>query len=317
MQGDNHKRAARGICRNIVCGGIVMACLFGLSLCCCGQTKTNGVGNSAMNDTIVFSLPKMPQNLTEPQERAEYLAVHYWDNLNPILLRTAEDSTVLEQAFVDFLSVMPIAGKDVAMEAPGILLDKLQSEREAYSYMMDLAYKYLYDADSPMENEEMLVPYLEYATDTLREDDYIRVRAERMRDLVMRNRIGTKAADFHYVNRNGNRGSLWNTDAERLLVVFYDPECTHCTKIMAQLSECPAVADGRLNVLAVYTEGKKDVWESNKNVLPKNWTVVMDVDGINDDNIYDLKTMPTLYILDKDKKVLLKDVSVPQIINVP
>ena len=30
-------------------------------------------------------------------------------------------------------------------------------------------------------------------------------------------------------------------------------------------------------------------------------------------NLYDLKAIPTLYLLDKDKKVLLKDASVGQI----
>lgn len=34
---------------------------------------------------------------------------------------------------------------------------------------------------------------------------------------------------------------------------------------------------------------------------------------IKEKNLYDLKAIPTLYLLDKDKKVLLKDATVAQI----
>lgn len=290
---------------------IAATCLIGLSLCCCGHGAT---GKTVTNGTdTVFTLPEIPKELTEPGKRADYLAMHYWDSLNPALLRSAEDSITVEQAFVDLLSILPLAGTSVPDKAVTILLEKLQPERDAYGYFMELAYKYLYDADSPMENEEMLVPYLEYATDTLREDDYIRMRAGYMQDLVMRNRAGTKAVDFHYIDRDGKRGTLWSTKAERMLVVFYDPECTHCTETMAQLTQCPAIANGRLSILAVYTEGKKNIWESTKNSLPEDWTVVMDIDGINENQIYDLKAMPMIYLLDSDKNVVMKNMDIGEL----
>lgn len=290
---------------------IAATCMIGLSLCCCGHGAT-GKALTTGTDTL-FTLPEIPKELTEPGKRADYLAMHYWDSLNPALLRSAEDSITVEQAFVDFLSILPLADTSLPDKAVTNLLEKLQPERDTYGYFMELAYKYLYEADSPMENEEMLVPYLEYATDTLREDDYIRMRAGYMQNLVMRNRTGTKAVDFHYINRDGKRGTLWSTKAEKMLVVFYDPECSHCTETMAQLSQCPAIANGRLSILAVYTEGKKKIWESTKNNLPEDWTVVMDIDGINENQIYDLKAMPMIYLLDSDRNVVMKNMDIGEL----
>jgi len=37
--------------------------------------------------------------------------------------------------------------------------------------------------------------------------------------------------------------------------------------------------------------------------------------SLKNDEIYDLKAIPTLYLLDKDKKVVLKDVTFNQVEN--
>jgi len=49
--------------------------------------------------------------------------------------------------------------------------------------------------------------------------------------------------------------------------------------------------------------------------MPANWTVAHDSSGIlYAKSIYDLKAIPTVYLLDKNKTVLLKDcISVPLI----
>ena len=47
-----------------------------------------------------------------------------------------------------------------------------------------------------------------------------------------------------------------------------------------------------------------------KSALPKRTS-----GSLKNDEIYDLKAIPTLYLLDKDKKVVLKDVTFNQVEN--
>ena len=48
--------------------------------------------------------------------------------------------------------------------------------------------------------------------------------------------------------------------------------------------------------------------------MPSNWIHAYDHTGrIRGEEIYDLKTSSTLYLLDKEKKVLLKDTKIEQI----
>lgn len=286
-------------------------CLAGLSLCCCGHSA-NRMAVTNRTDTV-FTLPEIPKELTEPCKRADYLAMHYWDSLNPALLRSAEDSVTVEQAFVDFLSIIPLTDTSVSDKAVEKLLDGLQPERDAYGYFMELAYKYLYDADSPMENEEMLVPYLQYAADSARADNYIRMRARYLLELVLKNRPGTKAVDFRFFTRDNREGTLWSITAAQTLVIFYDPECPHCMEIMGQVTANRKISEmalsGNLKILAVYTEGQAEVWEKHKTELPAGWIVARDIDGINDNRVYDLKAMPMLYLLDKEKNVMIKNMN--------
>ena len=79
-------------------------------------------------------------------------------------------------------------------------------------------------------------------------------------------------------------------------------ECLH--KLLQQ-----EVDAGNLTVLAIYTEGNLDVWKTTISELPKEWIVGTDREEIKQRCLYDLKAMPSLYLLDGDKKVILKDVS--------
>lgn len=66
--------------------------------------------------------------------------------------------------------------------------------------------------------------------------------------------------DFDYVLPNGKNNSLLRTGVkgDRLLLVFYDPECPSCHDVMNQMIMDEdlrnAVADGKVTVLAVYTK---------------------------------------------------------------
>ena len=76
-----------------------------------------------------------------------------------------------------------------------------------------------------------------------------------------------------------------------------------------------AVSDGRLSVLAIYTEGDEDVWLRTLPEIPKIWTAGNDRMGIKDGALYDLKAMPSIYLLDSHKRVVLKDASFKQVLN--
>ena len=93
----------------------------------------------------------------------------------------------------------------------------------------------------------------------------------------------------------------------------HDPDCVQCRETMDFLKHSPelaaAVKAGKLAVLAVYTEGYGEIWRLYKDSLPEGWISATDGAVVKTELLYDLKAMPTLYLLDSAHRVVLKDAS--------
>ncbi len=180
---------------------------------------------------------------------------------------------------------------------------------------IEWAETYLYDPASPYRNEEEYIRFLESLLDDQNVPEEKKLRPREQLKIVKKNRPGQQATDFSYLTREEEKSTLLSTPVDSLLlVVFFDPECPHCIETMKQAFEL--VKDKDIKVLAVYTEGKQDIWDGFKDTFPKECIV-----GINEDTsilkkgLYDLIAMPTMYLLDKDKRVLLKDPTIEELNN--
>jgi hypothetical protein len=71
---------------------------------------------------------------------------------------------------------------------------------------------------------------------------------------------------------------------------------------------------GKLDILAIYPDNELPLWKKHKDEIPSLWINAHDQPRvIKDKLLYDLKAIPTFYLLDRDKKVLLKDTDIQRI----
>lgn len=70
-----------------------------------------------------------------------------------------------------------------------------------------------------------------------------------------------------------------------------------------------SVRAGRLTLLALCADGDRAAWERSTGEFPPDWIVGFDTGSIAEEELYVLPSMPTLYLLDRDKRVLLKEAS--------
>ena len=75
------------------------------------------------------------------------------------------------------------------------------------------------------------------------------------------------------------------------------------------------VEDESLKIVVLYPDADLDAWHAAKGDYPEEWINGYDAEQtIEANDLYDLKAIPSLYLLDADKRVLVKDsVSVPYI----
>jgi len=275
-----------------------------------------------MDAQATFPYPEMPTTLTSPSERGAYLAVHYWDNYDFADTTLIDRQEIAEQGFANFIDLLPRLDSIAAARGISIFGEKAfggETQGKVADGFETMMEHYLADPNSPMRNEGLYILFLEAQIKAMDKNGFNTSRPKEKLTTAMRNRPGTKASDLEFTTRQGQHSSLWATDAKQLLLIFYDPACDHCSEILRLLHEDKKiqgwVADGELKVLAVYTEGNRQLWLDTCEGMPGEWTVAIDGSGIVANNIYDLPAMPVFYLLDNDKKVVMKDPSLSDLLN--
>ena len=144
---------------------------------------------------------------------------------------------------------------------------------------------------------------------------------------LMANILGTPATDIELPDSTGRTVSLFALQKQYTLVVFWDPTCGHCKETLPKIDSVYAARwkqDGvGIYAVAKETEGTRADWlrfiaekkighwshvyyskEAEKNRVEKN------VPGYS--QLYDVQSFPTLYLLDKDKRIIAKKLSYEQ-----
>lgn len=268
----------------------------------------------------------LPGMLDSPEDRAEYMALHFWDSFTDPQRTYPSDSSMtsgvlnedVEQHFANWIQILDMTSLQTSEKAVKRLCDRIFScERKDTSSMVfdriaALSEKYLHDPNSPLRNEEH---YLHFATSLASYEGF----SPEQRDIYAYragkcslNRIGTKAADFRFADRNGRIRTLYGIKAPMTLLFFSNPGCSACMNIINMLKDTPAVAgmieNGDLAVLNIYIDEDIQAWRDYMPVYPDNWYNGFDPDFIlKTDTIYSIRAIPSLYLLDSEKRVILKD----------
>ena len=290
---------------------------FGLSVKCFLMVLclAMGVCGAKAQGGVEFPYPQIPSMMTEPQQRATYLLMHYWDNVDFKDMKLVANDDFMEQGFVNYLSVLPIVDALTAERSVEAMMKRAEVNGVAYKKLVNIAEKYLFEPNSPMVSDEMYIMFLNQVLKTSVLSKVEKSRFEYQHRVVMKNRVGSVATDFIYMDKDGKTGSLHQLKAEETLLVFYDPECDNCAEIIEKLRYDrrlnSKIMSGKLRVLAVYAGDNRALWEQHLAKMPTNWLVGRAVSKIQPLGLYVLRAMPAIYLLDKDKKVLKKE-AVPE-----
>jgi thiol-disulfide isomerase/thioredoxin len=145
---------------------------------------------------------------------------------------------------------------------------------------------------------------------------------------LMANILGTPASDIELTDLNAKPASLYNIKAAYTIVAFWDPTCGHCKEVLPKLDSIYRAkwkADGvKIFAVAKETEGTKADWQKFvKDNKITEWTHVYyskTADKARTDNgipgysqLYDVQSFPTLYLLDKDKRIIAKKLTYQQL----
>ncbi len=270
-----------------------------------------------------FVLPHIPETITRSEDRAEYLVMHYWDRFDFSNRSLIERPDITEQAFVDYINILNYVSKGSVDNSLIYTLDKAEIDTAMYVHFITLFEKYLYDPNSPFRNEDFYIPVLKGITGSTILNNEKKSVYEFQLEMAMKNRVGEKANNFTYTLASGEPFTLYGLKSEYTLLMFSNPGCVTCETVMKQLDSSQSLENAlalnspnrtMLTILTVYPDDDLDEWLSHLNTMPPNWVHGYDKGmEITRKKLYDIRAIPTLYLLDKDKNVILKDTSLEAI----
>ena len=172
--------------------------------------------------------------------------------------------------------------------------------------------KYLFDPNSPYRNEDYYGLFAERLARYSGLSAQMQDKYARDARLCALNRIGTKATDFRFADRRGKMHTLYGVKAPYTLLFFSNPGCDACMNIINVLKGEPRIAQmiasGQLAVLNIYIDEDLEAWRSYMPIYPDEWYNGFDPDFVvRNEELYNVRAIPSLYLLDKDKVVIMKD----------
>ena len=291
----------------------------------------NGGGDKSVNDGS-FPMVSPPSYLNDQEQAIKYMARNFWDNFIKIELDGKEGANVVHgvdsvsflNAFGVYAQLATMAGANV-MEAPMTELFQnldslaLKGERKPLLKVMEQMEHYFFDPNSPVLDEEMYLRALDGILAAKSLTDLDKMQYEYQHRICSLNRAGTPAADFVFEQLNGKKGSLYGIKGDYTLIFFNNPGCHACGEILENIVNSPVaemVSNGKVKVLAMYIDEDFQAWKENRSKFPQEWIYAHDHKMIlRDNNIYGLRAIPSLYLLDKEKRVILKDAPVGKVIS--
>ena len=295
---------------------VIISVAFMLALCLpavcgCARGAHEGYDTAAKQDAVSpeLPMPEVPSTLQCAVDRADYLAVHFWDAMDWSNPRQALDTLFMEQNFSNFIAVLPYASQNGCNRAVARLM---QSARDAGESRIDFLYgvveKYLWQSDSPMRNEALFRFFVEWAL----AKGYKPELAETRRNDILKNRPGSEAADFVFDTREGANTSLRALRGVPVILMFYEPDCDRCLdeerRMMANPVLQSALEEGRVRLLAIYIGDDRDAWQRHADTLPREWQVGIDAAmAIDHGDLYSIGSTPSFYLIDEQGRVVVKD----------
>lgn len=244
---------------------------------------------SAQAQVQEFQYPTMPDTLRSVEQRANYLSEHYWDNFNFTDTLQLNNPDIVEQGFVNFIDILARFNKEIAQKGISSFAAKAFGNAASKTKFESLIEHYFEDPQSPMRNDRVYLLFLEQMAQSPNFDETEKERLTFKIKSSNKNLPGDVATNFTFKDKDGKNHQLSDYKNQKVILYFYDPECENCHKVTAWLKTQTIPADITfLNIVAD--------------------TPISD--------LYSLKAMPTIYLLDFDNRVVLKDCTPEMLIQV-
>lgn len=241
---------------------------------------------------------------------------HFFDNIDindERLLRTP----ILQARLNVFFTNVVLQAPDSINKEIDKMINKVKDNYKVFQFISVYLFNHFRESEI-MGHDAVVVKladdiYLSGKADWVSQEfrDDLRKQVERMRP----NLIGKKAQNLVMDSYLGRFVSLYDIEKDFTILYFWEPDCGHCAEATPKLKAYyDKVKDKGLEVFSVCTTADKAKWQKYIEEHKLDWINGWDPDRrTNYGFYYNIEATPTIYILDRDKNIIAKKISVDDI----
>ena len=233
--------------------------------------------------------------------------LHYWDDYdfeNPSVFLEGDD-------VYRYFCLLKVVSPTISKVSIQQVLGSASKNNQIFSLFIDTYRVYLFNPESFFCDYEKYLAVVEYVIGNDRISQSKKSEFELERTIIYTNRIGNRATDFMVVDRNNIPIELFEIESDYLVVFFHNPNCSLCIETKNGLANSEIIkrmiASGKVKVFAVCPYDDYDSWFAMD--YPEVWLSGFDAEGrINQERLYLFPNSSSLYLLDKNKMIIKKDI---------
>ena len=327
----------------------ILAVLSLLALAACGgrSGNTNNGKTQPKEETPAqagtfptITVPSIYEGGSE--EAKDYVLDHYWDGFFKLEGTTGPDTVLgladgeVEQGLANYIQILTTVKAEAtpddlkplqkAQSSVKRFFRKIETRQQAdtsaltYLRLTEIVARYLYDPNSPLRDEDLYLPFVEAMVDCPFTRDDMRTACRHELQMCRTNPFGSTAPDFPFSRYDGSKSRLYAVEAEYTMLFFSNPGCESCKQIindvMSRRYVESYIAEGRLAIVNIYVDEEVKAWREYHHNYPASWINGYDYTfSLRDSWKYDIRAIPSLYLLDSQKRVLMKDAPTEKVLS--
>ena len=255
----------------------------------------------------LFAYPLAPDTCSTLEERCNFIITHFWDGFD--ISKPITDDAAFERTFRDFVDFFRYSHRNVVMSTVRDFINKAQSNASNLQKVGRVAESALYGTEAEYWSDEVYVAFAKALAGSkqLPRD----VRDHYASQLARINSVQVGAMlDFEFVGLDGLKQHLSDLDAKTFILLFLDDSTDSMIgrlRLSTDVALNALLNEGEATLVCLCVNKYTADWASAAAGYADNWIIGC---GENLAKDLDLRAFPVCYMLDDQRTILNKTLSV-------
>lgn len=262
----------------------------------------------------LFEYPEVPDKLTKINMRSNFMVEHLWDK-SKIDKENVSDLAAFHETFTDYLSFFMLADRPVVEESVRKYVEKVAKNAHNLNLTVGVLNAEVFNIRGHYCSDDVYGIFAKCLTENKRVPKELKELLQTNAQMLVNSAEGVQAADMPLVKSPSGAASLSGLDSEFTVLFFNAEGCVDCSIYKVRLSADIAANDliekNVVSIVSVYPDGQGGL-DERLSSEPQNWHAAT-LAGFK--TAYDMRIKPAVYVLDKDKKILAKFLTVENMLD--